>query len=165
MSPGRQGIGLRPYFSTLRTSRSDVHSHARVCRHNRRRTLRLQDHRDVYAKHNHAFYYDFNISTPSRPTRQDGEAGMAEVKAMLSTARVPTRTRLCQRQHISSSSCMENAKRRLKTTIKQLNRRCLAVPSAGVINRELSEAPGTRRSIIALSFGRASRPYGAHFRD
>jgi hypothetical protein len=71
---------------------------------------------------------------------------------------------LCRRQH-TPPPCMKNAKRRPKTTTKQLNRRCLTVLSAGVINRVSSEAPGTRKPQSPSHTGRASRPYGAHTWD
>ena len=85
----------------------------------------------------------------SRPTRQDGVGGRGRSKGHVSDG-------ACTTQYTGSAAaihtpppCMRNAKRRPKTTTVQLNRRCPAVLSAGVINQGLSEAPGNQETMIA----------------
>ena len=62
----------------------------------------------------------------------------------------------------SSSLCMKNAKRRWRRRPHGLNRRYLAEQPAGVINRELFEAPGTRDHNRYSQAGCASRPRSAY---
>ena len=99
----------------------------------------------------------------SRPTRQDGEAGTAGARAMLSAARVHASTWIPPPPTHHHHHHARRAKRRPKTTTKQLNRRYPAVLSAGVINRVLSVAPGTRkphRLDSAAPAGHTERTFG-----
>ena len=121
----------------------------------------------IQAKHNHACYLYFNHIDAAQDRRgKTARRAWPEQRPCYRRRVYMLVHGLCRRQHFTTTSpCMVNAKRRPKTTIKQLNRRCLAVPSAGVINRELSEAPGTRRPRSLSHVGRASRPPRAHTWD
>lgn len=113
----------------------------------------------VQAKHDHACYLDFNLFNAAQDRRgKTARRAWPEQRPCYLRCVYMLVHGLCRRQHITSPPCMENAKRRPETTTKQLNPRCPAVLSAGVINRELSEAPGTRRAQSPCHVGRASRP-------
>ena len=103
--------------------------------------------------------------TPPRPTRHDGEGkrGHRKGHATCGACTDEDTGSAAAHTHITIIMHGEREAKTTKTTT-QLNRRYPAEQPAGVINRELFEAPGTRRSHNRHSqLGRASRPRSAPF--